>query len=278
MCVIAFSPKGTELPTKEQLTDMWLTNPDGAGYAYINRGKVVYRKGFMTLNALLEELEPNRERFKNTNFAVHFRIGTSGNNDKRTCHPFPISTNFSDLIKTEGEANAVLFHNGIIGDGGITAPTSSDTQDFVIAFAPLLRKHIKSNARLHFLNEATAGNRLLAMYGNGKYNMFGDWKLDGDIFVSNTNYQNHYTSYTYYNWGYTTPYNTDGDRLWEQVIHNQYKYITPSELRLLKETADDYTSQELVKDGYHLGYSEGDMLIWLEYNEEEYGKTNALSY
>ena len=33
MCVIAFSPKGTDIPSKEQIRQMWSHNPDGAGYA-----------------------------------------------------------------------------------------------------------------------------------------------------------------------------------------------------------------------------------------------------
>ena len=34
MCVIAFSPKGTDAPTINQIKDMFEANPDGAGYAY----------------------------------------------------------------------------------------------------------------------------------------------------------------------------------------------------------------------------------------------------
>lgn len=49
MCVIAFSEKGKAIPTEEQITKMWNHNPDGAGFAYEKRGKIVFRKGFMTL-------------------------------------------------------------------------------------------------------------------------------------------------------------------------------------------------------------------------------------
>jgi len=193
MCVIAFSPKGVDIPTELQLKQMWRHNPDGAGYAYVGRGgKVVYKKGFMTLDSLLEELsEP--EKFKNTNFAIHFRIGTSGENDSKTCHPFPLSTNFGDLRKTEGVVDSVLFHNGVISTGGMASPLSSDTQDFVIAMAPLLYKYNRSKTRDYFIEELTKNNRLLILYKNNNFKMYGEWKKDGDIWVSNTLYKDYYS-------------------------------------------------------------------------------------
>lgn len=199
MCVIAFSPKGTDIPTEKQIRQMWSHNPDGAGYAYVNKkGKVVYRKGFMTLTELLAEFEAP-ERFKNTNFAIHFRIGTSGKNDKATCHPFPVSNNFGDLRKTEGEANSVLFHNGILSSGGIISPLASDTQDFVVAMFPMFQKYNKSKARDYFIEELIEGSRLLVLYKNNAFKMFGKWETDGDIFVSNLNYK---TSYDWCGSGY----------------------------------------------------------------------------
>ena len=193
MCVIAFSPKGVDIPTELQLKQMWRHNPDGAGYAYVGRGgKVVYKKGFMTLDSLLDELS-DRDKFKNTNFAIHFRIGTSGENDRKTCHPFPLSTNFGDLRKTEGEVESVLFHNGIISSGGMASPLSSDTQDFVIAMTPLLYKYNRSKTRDYFIEELTKNNRLLILYKNNAFKMYGEWKKDGDIWVSNTLYKDYYS-------------------------------------------------------------------------------------
>ena len=148
---------------------MWQHNPDGAGYAYVNKkGKVVYRKGFMTLTELMADLEVP-ERFKNTNFALHFRIGTSGKNDKATCHPFPVSNNFGDLRKTEGDADSVLFHNGILSKGGIVSPLASDTQDFVVAMSPLFKKYNKSKVRDFFIEELIEGSKLLVLYKEISY-------------------------------------------------------------------------------------------------------------
>lgn len=169
---------------------MWEHNSDGAGYAFVGkRGKVHFKKGFMTLEELLADLEPQREKLKHKYFAIHFRIGTSGKNDKHTTHPFPISTEFGQLRKLEGEEDAVLFHNGVLGAGKILNDLSSDTQDFVAATAPLFRKYNKSVARDKFIAGATTGSRLLVLYRNGRVKAYGNWKKDGDLLVSNDYYQ-----------------------------------------------------------------------------------------
>lgn len=289
MCVIAFSPKGVDIPTEKQLKDMWEHNPDGAGYAYVNKkGKVVYRKGFMTFESLLKELEAP-ERFKNTNFAIHFRIGTSGKNDMATCHPFPLSTNFGELRKSEGETEAVLFHNGILSDGGIVSPLASDTQDFVVAMAPLLKKFNKSKARDHFIGELTKGNRLLILYKNNTFKMYGDWKKDGDLWVSNLSYKYDYKWYGsgYYGWHdymygdyydyYDTPHDYLGagtaiseadatklNSLWKEIIDKEYKFVSKDELTLLKDSSETYDRDHMELAGYILGYDESQFLVWLE--------------
>lgn len=291
MCVIAFSPKGVDIPSEQQIKQMWQHNPDGAGYAYVSKkGKVVFRKGFMKLDDLLKDLEAP-ERFKNTNFAIHFRIGTSGKNDKATCHPFPISTTFGELRKAEGEEDSVLFHNGILSNGGLASPLASDTQDFVIAMAPLLQKYNRSKTRDYFIGELTKGSRLLVLYKNNAFKMFGDWQKDGDLWVSNLSYKYDYQWYGsgYYGWqeyyyddygcygsrtigSHTnekvndTPVQTDeSNALWQEVIKKEYKFLDNEEqLKLLKDSANTYTDSKVELGGYVLGYDIKQMLVWLE--------------
>lgn len=202
MCVIAFSPKGVDAPTEEKIRQMFKANPDGAGYAYEQGNKVKYKKGFMDVEDLIKELQPLKQ-WKNKNIAIHFRIGTAGENDKYTCHPFKISSKYHELRRLEGEG-PVLFHNGIIENGGMVDENSSDTQDFVVAFAPLLEKYSKSKVRDLWMEKIIKGNRMLLMYGRNKYKLYGDWKKDGDLIVSNTNYMG-YSSYSYgYGYGYSS--------------------------------------------------------------------------
>ena len=46
------------MPKRETLKTMWVNNSDGAGYMYTNKQKeVVIKKGFMTVDALLDSLD-----------------------------------------------------------------------------------------------------------------------------------------------------------------------------------------------------------------------------
>ena len=160
----------------------------------------------MTVDSLLERLEP-LEQWKDTTLAIHFRIGTAGKNDKATCHPFPISTIFGDLRKTSGEG-AVLFHNGVLNTGGWADPLSSDTQDFVIATAPMFRKYNKSVVRDKFIEDCIVGSRLLLMYDDNKVKLYGDWKKsdEGELLVSNKLWEDSYYTYSYRPYGYDDGY------------------------------------------------------------------------
>lgn len=284
MCVICFSPKGVDAPSEEKIKQMFDTNPDGAGYAYEGKGgKVIYRKGFMSVGALLEELYP-LEKWKNTNLALHFRIGTAGNNDAHTCHPFPITTDYGALRRTEGKG-AVLFHNGILAEGGMADRNSSDTQDFVVAFAPLLRKWHHSSVRDAWIEKIIGTNKLLIMYGKNKYKMYGNWEKDGDLYVSNTNYQPYTCQYHWYGYsGNSYGYDYDGEyeRYWrnkeqEKKLYSEtakkmfklldrddYVWATEFEIGAMLDSADDYTSDTMEKDGKHYGYDYTACCVWTE--------------
>lgn len=274
MCVIVFSPKGVEAPTEEQIKDMFRANPDGAGYAYNGRGgKVKFKKGFMTVDSLLKELMPLK-RWKNKNLAIHFRIGTSGKNDRHTCHPFKISSRYDDLRLLEGEGE-VLFHNGIFADGGRLDKNSSDTQDFVSAFAPLLKKYSKSKVRDMWLEGIISPSRVLIMYDNNKYKIYGDWKKDGDLLVSNLSYK--HTSYMwggdYYGYGGYYGYDNQwhgydsvgsydewekqkdnekktADKMWKELENNKTLFLDDEEqLNTLLTQADSWAGYEIEHKG-----------------------------
>lgn len=213
MCVILLSEKGKAAPTEEQIKQAFRKNPDGAGFAYCDKSdhnKVKWEKGFMTVEELLERLRP-LDQWTDTTLAIHFRIGTAGKNDVHTCHPFPISTVFGDLRKTSGEG-AVLFHNGVLNTGGFADPLSSDTQDFVIATAPLFKKYNKSKVRDRFIEEFVIGNRVLVMYDDNKIKLYGKWEKsdEGDLLVSNKlwEYDSYYSYGGYSGWGNYGAYNT----------------------------------------------------------------------
>lgn len=298
MCVILFSEKGKAAPTEEQIRKAYVKNPDGAGFAYCDKhGKVQFEKGFMTVGALLERLRP-LSQWTDTNLAIHFRIGTAGKNDAKTCHPFRISNKFKDLQQLKGEG-PVLFHNGVLDKGGLADPLSSDTQDFVIAYAPLLYKYNKSRTRDAFIENAVTGSRVLVMYDNNKVKMYGKWEKsdEGELLVSNKYWE---TSY-YYNYGAyggwydhyykpatptktTTPTTstTTGSSLvpyTKAEINEQWKklekekFIWFNDLDLLDamlDSADEIDGDYVVKNGNTYVFSEDEMCAWdtmIDYEE-----------
>lgn len=223
MCVIAFSPKGNDAPTEEQIKEMFKKNPDGAGYAWDDGTTVHFKKGFMNVDDLLEDLGP-LEKWKDKNFAMHFRIGTAGKNDKKTTHPFPLTNNFGELRKLQGDG-PVLFHNGVIsGYGGIIDPLASDTQDFVAGVASklLTRPNTPSKITAKTIDTIIGSSRLLIMYGKNKAVKFGDWKEKDGNFYSNLLWEP-------YKYTYTPSYSTyDSTYYYDDTEPKVSEYAWPS--------------------------------------------------
>lgn len=203
MCIICLSPAGVELPDEEDIKYMFKRNPDGAGFAIQgdldgNGGfKVKYQKGFMNVDDFLEALGP-RDKLKDFTVAMHFRIKTHGNVDRGTTHPFPISNQYNELRKTEGEG-PILFHNGTFaGLGGKADPNSSDTQDFVIGVAT---KYL-SGARMPgavaqaVVEQIVGYCRVLIMYEKENFPLLklGQWYEHKGNWYSNMGYRSE-TSY-----------------------------------------------------------------------------------
>lgn len=101
MCIILACK--SSIPTLGSLRRSEKDNPDGGGVAWIQNGQVRWRKG-LTADAIASVIATI-----DLPFIVHFRLATIGNGNKLT-HPFPISKSAS--LKLEGQARAVLFHNG----------------------------------------------------------------------------------------------------------------------------------------------------------------------
>ncbi len=101
MCVAIVKPKGKKI-TKKSLNLAWETNPDGGGFAFVNKGKIVVFKSLEQeefVNKLWETL-----KIVDETFLIHFRIRTSGQTDLNNCHPFAINK------------DCVFIHNGMINN------------------------------------------------------------------------------------------------------------------------------------------------------------------
>lgn len=111
MCIIFASDDLDSRPTLQELKDGSLKNDDGAGYAYIDDGRVAFAK--------------NREGYKLDSLhkfinetpgpmLIHFRWTSSGQTLASLSHPFPVTTDGVLLNSTDGHADQVFMHNGTL--------------------------------------------------------------------------------------------------------------------------------------------------------------------
>jgi hypothetical protein len=96
----------TALPPDAYLKEMFERNDDGAGVAWVEDGKVEYSKGYFSFDDFLEAL-----KMIPLPLVAHMRWETHGGVCGELCHPFPITP--SSGLALRGNANAVLFHNGV---------------------------------------------------------------------------------------------------------------------------------------------------------------------
>ncbi len=198
MCIIAYRPENVTIST-EILTEMFKSNPNGAGLTYAENGKLYIKKGFFTLEAFLEacSLVP-----VSSPCIYHCRIATHGSIRKGTCHPFPLSANAEllnapSLVLNKGYA---IAHNGIISKMDCSNDFS-DSQAYVRdILVPLSKVKSLHSPSLSAIIEKTIDNsRLAIMNTKGKTSLFGrGWTVDNGVFYSNTSYKP--VTYTRWRW------------------------------------------------------------------------------
>lgn len=208
MCVIAFSPKGTDIPDEAKLKKMWDKNPDGAGIMMELPGNVnSYTKGLMTWQGFKDKLaELNKAyKLKDLNVAIHFRIGTAGKNDGPTTHPFRLNNSYKKLRQLNYfGTEPLVMHNGVIPKfGGKLDKNSSDTQDFVALIMSNLWGKVDDETLKQTITSLVSSSRLI-IFNQGKVALIGNWEEREGIKYSNTlwNVTNYYGS-TYNSSTYT---------------------------------------------------------------------------
>lgn len=203
MCIIVAKEKGVKLPSKSVLKTCFDNNDDGAGIMYVQDNKVVIDKGYMNFKDFYKRIQKLKKRFNSdlTDKAIvfHFRIGTSGENDKKTTHPFPISNNSEDLKKTYFKTDLGVAHNGIISNY-VYGKDLSDTQNFVIDFISVfkeLNKKFFLNESVMKLIEKEANSKLCFLDNKENIYYLGDFKEEKGVKYSNNSYkENIYALYS----------------------------------------------------------------------------------
>lgn len=218
MCIIVVKPSGIDMP---ELKHCWDNNPDGAGFMFASKGKVVVRKGFMKYEHLMKELK-NIENVKDLTMVLHFRIKTHGEVSPQLTHPFVVSTNKDVELATRARVKRAFVHNGIITGMGYQMKNDSDTSVFVRNYlAPLFLK-MDDGYRLTYgekkLMETILDSKGVLMYEDGTYDMFGAFTFSDGCMYSNSNYEE--ISYTYGKGkSYGAPYYED-DYVTDWCIHD----------------------------------------------------------
>ncbi len=181
MCVICFKPQGVVL-SKEDAKLMWEANSHGAGFCVWDEKSRTWKmkKGFMTFEALWNEIEPYTK--EGSILVVHFRIVSRGTVCPEQTHPFE--------IKLE-EGIAYLFHNGTLHIQ--TTQGSSDTYELAYRLSQLgLRKdQLKLILKEGGLLEEMRANSRFAVCLPGEPEPFlvGQWEEIKGLKTSNSYWQ-----------------------------------------------------------------------------------------
>ncbi len=148
MCVIINIEDG-KFPKSQTLKDAESLNSHGGSIAWLEKGKINYRKGLKAkkiIKIIEKRLIPNKVKTA----IIHFRIASVGNVNPKLCHPFPISKEVKTDLHVDDSKFDLLFHNGTISnwekmliksiqDNPAKIPKGELSDSRVIAF--LLNRH-----------------------------------------------------------------------------------------------------------------------------------------
>ena len=206
MCVIAYKPANETLPD-DIVKTMFKNNPDGAGFMFAYEGKLYIHKGYMTVDALLNDLHKVPTSLA---IVVHTRIGTSGSKCAGNTHPYPVTdipalTKKTSLVIHDGYA---FVHNGVLSNMRIDGDYN-DSQAFAVKFlAPLSKLAQSENLGLQSdicrgIIEPALGynNRIVIMDTQGRVTLYGNgWVSDNGVYYSNTTYKPYTVPRYYTSW------------------------------------------------------------------------------
>jgi hypothetical protein len=147
MCLAIYKP-AKKIISKELLAQAYKDNPHGAGYMYVSDNKVQVKKGFFNFDRFYKSYKKHEHKL----CVIHFRIATSGQNDKVNCHPHKVSLGM------------YFVHNGILSEYTQEKSNQSDTIHFSIECLRQLPDDFCSNRIiLNLLEEHIGYNKLIIL-------------------------------------------------------------------------------------------------------------------
>ena len=191
MCVICASAAGIRQPSESELLQMFLHNPQGAGYMRARGGKVEISKGFMSYAEFIHAVR--YERFTDDDAVVyHFRISTQAGVIPQMTQPFPLTSDIAKCEMLDVSCPVGVAHNGIVR---LTSDWSekrySDTAHFIAEFmCYLLRnKDDLRNPRILDAIQRMTDSKWAIMDGSGYIATVGNFINDDGLLFSNGTYQ-----------------------------------------------------------------------------------------
>lgn len=203
MCLLAVCQ--TECIREENFREAFRVNSDGFGFAFRNKDKLTYVKGFMDVN---DAWKNYKEFTKEKIFphVIHFRLGKPTLNV--LTHPFEISED-SVLNLTNTIEGNVLFHNGVI-----TGWRDRMYESF--AFTGKIPEGPIIDTRVAAIWANKFGKRIFdfidgkfVIFGPETLEMIGEFSTDRGVDYSNNSYKvigKYYYSGTNYSYGYHSGY------------------------------------------------------------------------
>ena len=230
MCIIVAKEKGVALPTKATLKTCFEHNSDGSGLMYVKDGKVIIEKGLMTFGDFWHKIKELKKEFNSDltdkALVMHFRIGTHGENDKATTHPFAISSKSEDLRATYFETDIAMAHNGIISSYNydkVLSDTQSFVKDYVSVFKELNKDFYKNERVMKLITDKAniSNNKLCFLDKDENIYYYGNKVVDNGIIYSNSTYKEPKVTYSYssYKWNYDK---------WYDDYYYGYSYNKPN--------------------------------------------------
>lgn len=195
MCIIVYKPTTAKMPSKRTLQKCWNNNQDGAGYMFPSNNNVVIKKGFMRFKDFYTNLQNDLKRYGEfTPFVMHFRIQTQGGVCAQNTHPFPLSSNMSDLQRLRVKTNIGIAHNGVIDlttNYYTKTITYSDTMKFITDYLTLIihdKNYYKEQDKLTLI-ERLIDSKMAIMDGDGHTELIGVFIEDNGCYYSNNYYK-----------------------------------------------------------------------------------------
>jgi hypothetical protein len=166
---------------EQWIHNAWVTNDDGAGFAYVNDvDEVMVEKGFFDCEEFITALNEARAMYPDSQFLVHLRWASKGIVDDDNCHPFSVSN------------DVAFIHNGTIYKvSDYMQGHESDTSAMNRLMKNLPDDFYKNQAYTVLIEEFIGRSKLVFLDSNNDVYIFnehfGIW--EGDIWLSNDYYK-----------------------------------------------------------------------------------------